>query len=891
MLVALSQPHFAQYDWKMSGAAEKNGYAHHARFYVGVAGNHSSVVFYAMSHNATGYDGDMDPEMIDGIHGTRSQWSANNVKGALAAEAIVARLDPGRIVYHHSSGNLNSMHTMNFYTNMAPAQELDDWFEHWATKGVKPVFTCEYMVPCTWDFTMYRGWYKGGRTFGNAQVPWEFCIAEWSSQFLGDRAYHISEAEKTNLRWEAEQFRNGKLWHRWDYPYQVGSHVFDNQHEIIGAYLAANWRAFRTWGVSAISPWEHDFFWSLRKGVDKSRKQLQVDWEGIQRPGFSPDYIDGQYERMDLAFQLSDWIPTADGQAILRNNRPLLAYIAGKPATFTSKDHNFCPGETVEKQLIVINNSRETVTADCRWSIHSREWGIGGAHRPIPIVAGQQERIPLHFALPETLPPGLYELSAEVSFSNGEVQKDNFAIHVLPMPAALVVPPLGGMPPKGGTTSRKIAIYDPKGETVGLLAAMAIEAHPVEAGADLSGYDILVLGKSALTVDGPGPDLSRVREGLKVIAFEQTSDVLEKRLGFRIAEYGLRQVFQRIPDYPLLAGLNLENLRDWRGSATLLPPRLDYTASQTYGGPAVKWCGIEVPRVWRCGNRGNVASVLIEKPARGDFLPIVDGGYSLQYSPLLEYREGKGLVLFCQLDVTGRTEQDPAAATLARNIFRYVAGWKPPTRRQALYVGDPAGRRHLEFSGVAVQSYDGGKLAPEQALIVAAGGGQMLAKNATAIADFLKAGGHLLALGLDEKEANAFLPFKVGMTKAEHIATYFEPPPANSLLSGVAPADMHNRDPRKLPLVSAGATALGDGVLAQAENADVVFDQFPPYTVTSAEGVSPSFLVDGQEALEGKQSALVTLGMTAGGGGQFGQSVKVAPHVGKTYTFAVFLKG
>ena len=149
------------------------------------------------------------------------------------------------------------------------------------------MFTCEYMVPCTWDWTMYRGWYKGGRTFGNAQVPWEFCVAEWSSQFLGDRAYRISEAEKKNLRWEAEQFRNGRLWHRWDYPYQVGSTVFDIQHEIIGAYLTANWRAFRTWGVSAISPWEHDFFWSLRKGVDKSRKQLPVDWEGLQRPGFS----------------------------------------------------------------------------------------------------------------------------------------------------------------------------------------------------------------------------------------------------------------------------------------------------------------------------------------------------------------------------------------------------------------------------------------------------------------------------------------------------------------------------------------------------------------------------------------------------------------------------
>ena len=42
---------------------------------------------------------------------------------------------------------------------------------------------------------------------------------------------------------------------------------------------------------------------------------------------------------------------------------------------------------------------------------------------------------------------------------------------------------------------------------------MEIEAQPVEAGADLSGYDILIVGKGALTADGPGPDLGRVREG------------------------------------------------------------------------------------------------------------------------------------------------------------------------------------------------------------------------------------------------------------------------------------------------------------------------------------------------------------------------------------------
>ena len=47
---------------------------------------------------------------------------------------------------------------------------------------------------------------------------------------------------------------------------------------------------------------------------------------------------------MDLAYERSDWIATPAAEALLRNNRPLLAYLGGKPAAFTSKDHNFYAG-------------------------------------------------------------------------------------------------------------------------------------------------------------------------------------------------------------------------------------------------------------------------------------------------------------------------------------------------------------------------------------------------------------------------------------------------------------------------------------------------------------------------------------------------------------------
>jgi hypothetical protein len=434
---------------------------------------------------------------------------------------------------------------------------------------------------------------------------------------------------------------------------------------------------------------------------------------------------------------------------------------------------------------------------------------------------------------------GNFVISASFKFSTGESQEDTFAFQVIPRPP----------PPH---VASKIALFDPPGQTTKLLSGLGVAFSPMNATNDLSPFDTLFIGKSALTVDGPAPDLKSVRDGLKVVVFEQTADALEKRLGFRVEEYGLRQVWPRLADSPLLAGLDTNNLRDWRGTSTLLPPTLDYTINNDHynGAPTVHWAGLEVTRLWRCGNWGNVASVLIEKPPRGDFLPIVDGGYALQYSPLLEYREGRGMVLFCQMDITGRTETDPAAETLACNILRYVDSWRPAPRRTAMYIGELAGQAWLEACGIQAAPFKGEPPAADQVLVLGPGAADTTAPGRDAsprrpsaaesarIADWAKAGGRILALGLNQSEANSFLPAKVTMQSAEHIAAFFAPFGEDSLLAGISPADIHNRDPRKLPLLTGGATAYGDGVLAATSN--IVFCQLPPFEVSKTMGALSS---------------------------------------------------
>jgi hypothetical protein len=247
-------------------------------------------------------------------------------------------------------------------------------------------------------------------------------------------------------------------------------------------------------------------------------------------------------------------------------------------------------------------------------------------------------------------------------------------------------------------------------------------------------------------------------------------------------------------------------------------------------GPTTRWCGIPVSRVWRCGNRGNVASVLIEKPARGDFRPIVDGGFSLQYAPLMEYRDGKGVVLFCQLDVTGRTEADPAADAVVHNLFRYVARWTPEPQRRAVYAGNPAGREHLKACGIDAGTIGGGMLSPaDDLLVVGPGAGKQLAEHKAAIETFVKQHGRVLALGIDQHDADALLPRRVTLKVGEYIGSAFQAPSLGSPLAGIGPADVRNRGPRELPLVAEGASALGGGALASNDSGDLVFWQLPPW--------------------------------------------------------------
>ena len=698
VLMAFTLPHFKDFDYRLDTPANAASYAALAKWLIRRARNHPSVVFYATSHNSTGYNGDQNPLKIDGVHEQAAPpdiWYMRNRRQARLAQDIAKRLDPTRPLYHHQSGNLGDMHTVNIYLNWAPRQERSDWVAHWAENGAKPLFFVEWGLPHISSWSSYRG----PLFIWRSEAYQSLWTAEYAAQFHGDAAYDDSERAHRALYHEEKLWARQKpfRWTEIKWPLQGSAR---NYHEVQAYFADDNWRAFRARGVSAMLPWDQDDIWWRRETTHARENPAAL--ADLKRPGIVPDRLraDGQYIYDNGPRH--HFIPTALGKSFLRWNQPDLAFIAGPADAFTTKDHNYRPGETVRKSIAVVNDRRAERDILAAWRASDdfhrrpdspevfnpfaastgRNWNESFGFNKHTIAPGETIFVPIEHQIPKDTPDGTVgKIEAVVeSYDRQNDPNDTFSIHII-------------APPKKIRLKKTIHLYDPKGETAALLDRLDVrykETKTLALPARARDHEntLLIIGRGALDTLGtsaaPAADTASETTTetttetallpplpAATLIFEQSSATLEK-LGFRITEFGARQVFPRIPTHPALTGIKSEHLRDWRGAATHLPPYLENLPHSETNNPTWKWAGIDCTRVWRSGNNGSVASVLIEKPTTDGWRAIIDCAFDLQYGSLLEHNSTSGRLILCQLDVTARTTPDPAADRLVSNLLTYL---------------------------------------------------------------------------------------------------------------------------------------------------------------------------------------------------------------------------
>lgn len=764
MLLAFTLPHLKDFGYRLDKPETAERYRAQTAWLIRRARNHPSVIFYAMNHNCTGYYGDQNPQKIDGVYEipedetSRSVWWARNRRQARITDAIAKSLDATRPVYHHQSGNLGDMHTVNCYLNWAPVQERSDWTEHWSAHGVKPLFFVEWGLPHISSWSSYRG----PQFIWRCEAFQSLWAAEFAAQFWGDDAYLDNDAAVHALDHEERLWATGKPF-RWSTLNQPLRSLPQNYHAVQTLFANDNWRSHRVRGVSAMLPWDQGTFW--RRIAPTAEVATETPLKGLKCPGIVPDRIQPGSQYIQDLGPRDAFLPSEVGVAFLRWNQPDCAFIAGPEEDLTAKNHLFTPGAKVRKSLVMLNDRRREQNVAWTWRLWRKGENLMERQGDARVAVGGQAVIPVTFDFPKRIRDGeRLRLTAIFEFADGMTQVDEIALHAV----APTQPPRLTAP---------VHLMDPHGLTARLFDRLGVRYVPFDGTHAPATNALVVIGREAL--DGSAvPWMTRLGEGLRVLVFEQRAETLERGLGFRITERGARCLFPRA-EHPVTRGLDEAAFRDWTGSGTLVTPYLTGLPTAETHDPHGTWCGFTNTRVWRCGNRGTVASVLIEKPARGDWRALLDGEFDLQYAALLEHVQGRGRAIFCQLDVTGRTENDPVADRLVVNLLEYLDRAQTTACRETAVLGAEAERLAQQLGVVRGRAAGAGRR-----LLVVSPGASAPPPN---LFKAVEGGLNVVCLGLAGDELKAWCPVPVTTVLTNATFTRIEQRPPE--LDGLCNAD------------------------------------------------------------------------------------------------------
>ena len=428
LLQSFSLPHLSEFRIDPARPETQAAYRALTEYLIRHVQNHPSVIMYAMNHNATGYNGDENPLKIDGKYAPETAggtYSNRNRQIAPICAAIARSVDATRPVYQHESGNLGDMHTVNIYLNWAPLQERSDWLEHWATEGVKPVFFVEWGLPHISSWSSFRGpafiWRNPA-----FQSVWD---SEFAADYVGQEAYRMTPLKVKSLAHEEELWAKGEPFY-WSNLNRFLGQQEENYLQVQALMAADNWRSHRTWGLSAGLPWDQEGLWRRDpQAPAETAVAVQDSLTGLQQPGIVPDRLLPKSNFL-TALKPEYIHPSSLGRTFLRWNMPLCAYLGGGPTRFTEKGHDFSAGETVRKQLVILNDTRQDVRCDWSWKL-DRGAPVAGT---VTVAAGSKAFVPVAAKLPAQIATGEHSLSATFRFADGTTQEDSLKLNVLARP-------------------------------------------------------------------------------------------------------------------------------------------------------------------------------------------------------------------------------------------------------------------------------------------------------------------------------------------------------------------------------------------------------------------------------------------------------------------------
>ncbi len=589
---------------------------------------------------------DACPATIDGSRDPEKDWPDQlkaPVESFKRRAALHKSLDPTRPVMWHSSVARSSpiVGTMGYLSFDLDLQERENWPLAWSRTRHKPLFNMEFGMPFSMSWAL--------RPKFNRPTKVRFAL-EYSAMYFGDEFYRSARPE-----WMGYFAGKGKA------PKRTGHSYSPPEDAVRSLFTRQTFQAWRTYGVN-LGPFGEQYAWFDMN----SAKYYKHRGEDPRRIGSTPDRWAGHK---------SSWSGklTQIGQAAKETLTPLYAYIGGAEH-FTRKDHCYFSGQDVAKHVIVINDREDPVEVRGVWGLYDDkgEQVLKGDLGKVKIASGLRSLndLNIRFKAPQVDQRTDYTLKAICAANLQGRLTDTMTITIFP-PKPVAWSSL--------TIPSRIYCFDPAGEAQKMLTKAGAGFESISDGKSLTDTSrLLVIGRHALenayNVKKLGAAFDKaVDAGLRVLVLEQATGNV---LGLEMEETSPRHVFIRAKGHPAFAGLADGDFRYWRGESDLFKAYAD--ALDPWDGKVPPRRSTYPKRFWHWGNDNSVSTFVIKKPQLGAARALLDCGFDLLETPLLETVRGRGRIIFCQLDVSNRYGTDPVATRVMDNLLRYLTTSKPP---------------------------------------------------------------------------------------------------------------------------------------------------------------------------------------------------------------------
>ena len=380
--------------------------------------------------------------------------------------------------------------------------------------------------------------------------------------------------------------------------------------------------------------------------------------------------------------------------------------LSGVQLFFLTEERSFHAGKEAKIPVMVSCDEPSGAKVEIEWRVDVVNRRVAGGSASETVQPGTRWISDLTFDAPASGQRGTMDLT--VTVSHGRVSRTQTRVlAVFPGPAAI-------------KTARPVGLICPGDEAGGTLDALGAAHQMIDTPAQVSSkrFDVIVVGAM------DDQDWSRfdavldvfAREGGRVVLLSQTT------LGGSFARWGEvaaaragARVFVRAWGHPLLAGLEEGdlNLGDAQGPPLSLAP-----------GSAAR-------------------SVLVSPSARGRMETV-----------LAEGRHGKGMLVFCQIDLMGAAASHPAGRWLLRSILVEASAFKGNGRVRAALLADQGSLADaLGDLPLRIDAADLGTKGVRVAMLDASA--TISGEAWTAIAQWVNGGGLLYVYDVDKSTAAA----------------------------------------------------------------------------------------------------------------------------------------